>query len=112
MKTSKVLTDTIEAFESISNGLALQMEDTMIKVHEINGGVKQILNKIDDVDRDIKKTTSTAKTYAESLKSKKVLIVKSTQNEMKAVEKKKEIMRKIKIPVETVNETKDGHLIV
>ena len=51
-------------------------------------------------------------TYADSLKSKKMLIVKSTNSEKTAVENKKAIISKMKTPVEAVRETKEGHLAV
>ena len=71
-----------------------------------------VQNKIDNVDRDVRTITSSTKTYAESLKTKKVLLIKSTQDENKAADKKKQIMSKITAQVEEVKETNDGHLFV
>ena len=51
-------------------------------------------------------------TYADSLKSKKMLIVKGTEHGQKAADNKKAIMGKLKTPVEAVKETRDGHLAI
>ena len=52
------------------------------------------------------------KSYADSLKTKKVLLIKANQENQKAADKKKAIMSKIATPVEEVKTTRHGHLYV
>ena len=89
------------------------------KVDGVTQCMDMVYDRIDTMDEDMKVAINedTAeikkkKSYAESLKSKNVLIIKSTKEDQKANEKKKAIMKKIRTPVEQVKETKDGHLAI
>ena len=79
-------------------------EELKNKIELVTSEIKNVANNMEE-----KKTKAT---YADSLKSKKMLIVKATEHGKKAAEKKKEIMGRLKTPVEAVKETKDGHLAV
>ena len=107
--------------------LASWMNYIADEIGELKGEIKhlkdkeksdEIKNKLEKVTSDLKNVTNNMDgkkgkpEYADSLKSKKMLIVKSTNNEKTAVENKKEIISKMKTPVEAVTETKDGHLAV
>ena len=89
------------------------------KVDGVTQCMDMVYDRIDNMDEEVKVAINedTAeikkkKSYAESLKSKNVLIIKSTKEDQKANEKKKAIMKKIRTPVEQVKETKDGHLAI
>ena len=71
-----------------------------------------IAQKIVKVDKDMKLESKKEKSYAETLKTKKVLLIKSTCDEGRAANEKKAIMSDITTPVEEVKETKDGHLFI
>ena len=79
-------------------------EEINNRLEIVTSELKNVVNNVDD-----KKNKST---YADTLKTKKMLIVKSTKNGEKAADNKKEILGKLKTQVEAVNETKDGHLAV
>ena len=51
------------------------------------------------------------KSYAEKLKTKNTLVIKSNDGENKATQKKKAIMSKITTQVDEVKDSKVGHLI-
>ena len=78
----------------------------------LKDNIEVIQKKIDNVDRDMKSATNEQKTYAESVKSKKALIIKSKKQDYKIAQDKKELMKNADLPVEEVRETKEGHLYV
>ena len=83
--------------------------EIMNNLQENNNEIATLVdNKLDTV----RQTTGGTKTYAEKLKTKNVLVVKSTHESNKAAENMKSIMSDIKAPVENVKPTKDGHLVV
>ena len=65
----------------------------------------------DNCDVANEKDPAVKRTYAESLKTNNILLIKSN-DVSKPVEKKKAIMSKITTPVENVKETRDGNLAV
>ena len=82
------------------------------KSDELKSKLEMVTNKLTTVSSNIDEKKEKA-TYADSLKSaKKMLIVKSTNNEQKAADNKKSIMENITTPVEAVETTKDGHLAI
>ena len=83
--------------QAVITGMYNQLEEMTIKVNNKNGEMHE--NK-------------RVQTYAEKLKTKNTLIIKSNSENGKAADNRKTIMRKIKTQVDDVRETKDGHLIV
>ena len=81
------------------------MNETAEKTREVADNVDIIHNKIDNVDRDMK-TVTNEKSYADSLKTKQALVIKSTRDDGKAANEKKAIMSKITAPVEEVKKSK------
>ena len=107
----KGIEDKLEELKTNSNTLTSLIQNTAVKTGEAAVNMDVLQNKIDNVDRDVR-TVTKKKSYAESLKTKKVLLIKSTDEEGKAANEKKAIMSKVTAPVEEVKETKDGHLFV
>ena len=77
------------------------------KSEEINNRLIKVTSELKNVANNMDEKKAKL-TYADSLKSKKMLIVKSTNSEKTAVENKKSIISKMKTPVEAVMETIDG----
>ena len=101
-----IIDDKLEVLKTNSDILAEMMHDTAEKTREVVDNMDKIHTKIDNV------TVTSEKTYADSLKSKKAIVVKSKRDECKVAKDKKSIMSKIETPVEEVKETKEGHLYV
>ena len=81
------------------------------KTNEIKNKLEIVTSELKNVANNIEEKKVKA-TYADTLKTKNMLIVKSAVDGKKASENKKVILGNIKTPVEAVNETKDGHLAV
>ena len=81
------------------------------KTEELNDKLEIVTSELKNVTNNIevKKVKSS---YADTLKSKNMLIVKSLNSDKTAFENKKGIMSNVKTPVESVTETKDGHIAV
>ena len=108
---NRIIEESLEEIKTKSETLTMMMQDSAEITRGVADNMGIINNKIDNVDRDIK-TVTNEKTYAETLKTKQALVIKSTPDSAKAVDRKKTIMSKITAPVEDVKETKDGHLLV
>ena len=80
------------------------------KTDEINNKLELVTSEIKSVVNNIDEKKKT--TYADTLKTKKMLIVKSVVDGKTAAESKRTILGNMKTPIEAVNETKDGHLAV
>ena len=75
--------------------------------HQIEELVKQVSSNTEETEENQR-----VKSYAEKLKTKNTLVIKSNDGENKAVQKKKAIMSKITTQVDEVKDSKVGHLIV
>ena len=95
---TKAIKEDLEMLKTNTDMMTMMLQDTA--------------QKIDKVDKEMKVESKKVKSYAETLKTKKVLLIKSTRNEGRAADEKKAIMRGITTPVEEVKETKDGHLFI
>ena len=75
---------------------------------------KEISNRLETVTNELKNVTNNTdgRPYADIVKSKKMLIIKSTNQSKKAVDNKKLIMSKLQTPVTAVKDTRDGHFAV
>ena len=72
--------------------------------------IKQLINKVDNNKNE--EEEKRVKTYADTLKTKNILVVKSNNQEDKAANNKKVIMNKITTPVDRVKQSNEGHLII
>ncbi|XP_068234408.1 repetitive organellar protein-like [Palaemon carinicauda] len=106
----QVLMNKIEEKEDSMAEIRNKVQETRGEMQESRNLMKELKNekKRNEDDIDMKHKTGT---YAENLKSKKTLIVKST-DEVSAVNNKKTVMTNIKAQVESSGEMKDGHLII
>ena len=110
---TKGIENKLEEIKTNSDQLKLMMQDNALSTREVAENINTMHVKIDDVDRDVKSATGNkTKTYAESVKTKKALVIKYTRDDMKTADEKKSIMGKIATPVEEVKPTKEGHLYV
>ena len=110
---TKVIENKLEEIKSNSDQLKLMMQDNAMSTREVADNINTIQGKIDDVDKDVKSVTGNkTKTYAESVKTKKALVIKSTRDDVKLSDKKKAIMSKITSPVEEVKEINGGGLLL
>ena len=105
---TKKIEDKLDELLMHSQAMAGIIQDTANVTREVVDNLGDMENKINEVD----KTVSGKKTYAESVKTKKALIIKCADESQKAVDKKKVIMNKITAPVKEVKGTTDGHLYV
>ena len=109
--------------DSVMMVLKLILEEMMMRsqdsfrseIHSMLQANFDQITKMVDTKLENKATglpTNNLQSYAEKVKTKNVLVVKSTQDDDKAANKKKAIMQEIKTPVDNVKTTKDGHLVV
>ena len=75
--------------------------------HQIEELAKQVSSNKEETEESQRE-----KSYAEKLKTKNTLVIKSNDGDNKAVQKKKAIMSKITTQVDEVKDSKVGHLIV
>ena len=75
--------------------------------HQIEELAKQVSSNKEETEENQRE-----KSYAEKLKTKNTLVIKSNDGDNKAVQKKKAIMSKITTQVDEVKDSKVGHLIV
>ena len=75
--------------------------------HQIEELAKQVSSNKEET-----KENQREKSYAEKLKTKNTLVIKSNDGDNKAMQKKKAIMSKITTQVDEVKDSKVGHLIV
>ena len=75
--------------------------------HQIEELAKQVSSNKEETEENIR-----VKSYAEKLKTKNTLVIKSNDGENKATQKKKAIMSKITTQVDEAKDSKVGHLIV
>ena len=75
--------------------------------HQIEELAKQVSSNKEETEENQRE-----KSYAEKLKAKNTLVIKSNDGDNKAVQKKKAIMSKITTQVDEVKDSKVGHLIV
>ena len=95
-----------------------KLDELLINSEVISGIIQDsavvtrtVANNLEEMDCKIK-TVSGKRSYAETLKTKKALVIKCADETLKAADKKKAIMEKITAPVEEVKMTKEGHLYV
>ena len=105
---TKMVENKLDELLHYSHTMYNIIEDNAKMTRSVANNIGEMESKIDEVD----KTVSGKKTYAESLKTKKALVIKCANENQKAVDKKKSIMEKITVPVEEVRNTKEGHLYV
>ena len=108
---TKIISNKLEELKTNADVLTTMVQDNVQITKMVAGNMDVIQTKIDDVDRDVK-TANTDRSYAEALKTKKALVIKSADENVKVGDDKKNIMSKITVPVEEVKTTKEGHLFV
>ena len=95
--TTKNIEEKLESLKTTSDTMTVMMQATS--------------QKIDNVNRDVKATKKEEKTYADTLKTKNILIIKSKSGD-DAAKEMKTIMSKVKTPIREVKKTQEGHLYV
>ena len=106
-KSVEVMTHVEKVVHQSSDVLLNKIAMLSDLVCENNDKIKMMETALDD-----NLLTKRGHSYADMLKTKNVLVVKSSQENDKAVDKKKSIMSDIKAPVDSIKSTKDGHLVV
>ena len=90
------------------NQMHQQMNNmAQVLYHQIEELAKQVSSNKEETEENQRE-----KSYAEKLKTKNTLVIKSNDGDNKAVQKKKAIMSKITTQVDEVKDSKVGHLIV
>ena len=108
MKTQlQLVLDQLHCMQQSQNQTGKDVKNDLEQINRKldSGGVNSAVGGVNPV-------VGGKKTFADTLKTKNVLIVKSTQENEKAADSMKMIMSDISTPVEKVKPTKDGHLIV
>ena len=92
------------------------------KLNELKADFCQMYKQMNNMAQELAKHVSSnkeeteenkrVKSYAEKLKTKNTLVIKSNDGDNKATQKKKAIMSKITTQVDEVKDSKVGHLIV
>ena len=93
--TTKNIEEKLESLQTSSDTMTMMMQATS--------------HKIDNVNKDVRATKNDDKIYADTLKTKNVLIIKSKTGD-EAAKEMKTIMSKIKTLVQEIEKTQDGHL--
>ena len=97
----------LDDLKTTSDNLATMVQNTADNTRSVINNIEIMQDKIDN---EVRSSTDKTKSYADSLKTKKVLLIKANQENQKAADKKKAIMSKMATPVEEVKATRQDNL--
>ena len=103
----------------INNQKLNELKADFDQMHQqMNNMAEELYHQIEELAKQVSSNKEEAeeiqreKSYAEKLKTKNTLVIKSNDGDNKAVQKKKAIMSKITTQVDEVKDSMVGHLIV